>query len=96
MGKRVPKPSFVDVPCPNKDCEDYGKINNGNVVGNGHYETKNGVVDRYICRTCSKSFTSNANTILHNLRTDEKIVFLALKMIFKWYESKSNSRNSRS
>jgi len=81
MGKRGPKPSFVDVPCPNKDCEDYGKINNENVVGNGHYETKNGVVDRYICRTCSKSFTSNANTILHNLRTDEKTVFLALKMI---------------
>jgi len=36
MGKRGPKPSFVDVPCPNKDCEDYGKINNENVVGNGH------------------------------------------------------------
>jgi transposase-like protein len=83
MGKRGPKPSFVDVSCPNKDCEDYGKIEIENVVGNGHYETKNGVVHRYICRTCSKSFTSNANTILHNLRTDEETVFLALKLLLK-------------
>jgi len=83
MGKRGPKPSFVDIPCPNKDCEDYGKIENENVVGNGTYNTKNGEVHKYICRTCSKNFTSRANTILHDLRTDEKTVFLALKMILK-------------
>ena len=31
MGRRGPEPSFVDVFCPNKDCEDYGKINNENI-----------------------------------------------------------------
>jgi transposase-like protein len=83
MGKRGPKPSFVDVACPNKDCEDYGKIENENVVGNGTYQSKNGPVQKYFCKTCSKSFTSHANTILHDLRTDETTVFLALKMILK-------------
>ncbi|MDR2830609.1 MAG: hypothetical protein LBB45_06220 [Methanobrevibacter sp.] len=83
MGKRGPKPSFVNVSCPNKDCKDHGKIEKGNVVGNGTYKNKNGTVHKYVCRTCSKSFTSNANTILHNLRTKEEIVFLALKMLLK-------------
>ena len=69
MGKRGPKSSFVDVPCHNEDCVNYGKLGNENVVGNSRYLTKNGLVHKFICRTCSKSFTSNTNTILHNLRT---------------------------
>ena len=59
------------------------KIENENVIGNGTYPTKNGRVHKYVCKTCSKSFTSRANTILHDLRTDEETVFLALKMILK-------------
>jgi transposase-like protein len=92
MGKRGPKPSFVDVPCPNVDCKDYGKIGNDNVVGNGTYDTNNGVVHKFICRTCSKSFTSNANTILHDLKTDEKTVFMALKMILEGLSLRSTAR----
>ena len=91
MGKRGPKPSFVDVPCPNKDCKDYGKIENDNVVGNGTYQTNNGTVHKYICRTCSKSFTSHTNTILHDLKTDEKTVFMALKMIIKGMNLRSTA-----
>jgi transposase-like protein len=83
MGVRGPKPGFVDVACPNKSCADYGKTENGNIVGNGTYQTKNGPVHKFICRTCSKSFTSHSNTILHDLRTNEETVFLALKMILK-------------
>lgn len=92
MGDRGPKPSFVDVPCPNNDCENYGKIDNGNVVGNGTYQTKNGTVHKYICRTCSKTFTSNANTVLHDLRTNEETVFLALKMILKGVNLRSTAK----
>jgi len=91
MGRRGPKPSFVDVPCPNKDCEDYGKIDNENIRGNGTYKTKNGIVHKYICKTCSKTFTSRANTILHDLRTDEATVFLALKMILKGMNLRSTA-----
>jgi transposase-like protein len=70
---------------------DYGKIDNENVVGNGTYQTKNGSVHKYICRTCSKSFTSNVNTVLHDLRTDEETVFLALKMILKGVNLRSTA-----
>ena len=52
MGKRSPKPSFVDVPCPNSGCEDYGRIKNENVIGNETYSTKNCVVHEYFCKTC--------------------------------------------
>lgn len=83
MGVRGPKSGFVDVACPNTCCADYGEIKKGNIVGNGTYKTQNGLVHKFICRTCSKSFTSRSNTILYDLRTDEEIVFLALKMILK-------------
>jgi len=83
MGVRGPKPNFMDVACPNKSCADYGKTEKGNIVGNGTYPTRNGPVHKFICRTCSNSFTSNSNTILHDLRTNEETVFLALKMILK-------------
>ncbi|MDR3222823.1 MAG: hypothetical protein LBT66_03670 [Methanobrevibacter sp.] len=56
MSKRGPKPSFVNVPCPNKNCKDYGKIGNKNVLGNGTYTNqKKGVVQKYICKTCTKT-----------------------------------------
>ena len=35
MGKRGPKPQFIDIACPNKACELYGLTNQGTVVGNG-------------------------------------------------------------
>ncbi len=38
---------------------------------------------KYICRTCSKSFSSASNTIFYDLRTDEKTIILALEMILK-------------
>jgi transposase-like protein len=91
MGVRGPKPGFVDVACPNKSCADYGKTENGNIMGNGTYQTKNGPVHKFICRTCSKSFTSHSNTILHDLRTNEETVFLALKMILKGMSLRSTA-----
>jgi hypothetical protein len=41
MGKHGPKPSFVNFICPNKD---YGKIEKGNVIGNGTYKNRNGTL----------------------------------------------------
>jgi hypothetical protein len=38
MGRRGPKPNFTNVFSHNKDCEDYGKIEN--VIDNGTYNTK--------------------------------------------------------
>jgi len=95
MGVRGPKPGFVDVACPNKSCADYGKTGKGNIVGNGTYKTQNGIVHKYICRTCSKSFTSQSNTILHDLKTNEEIVFFGFENDFKRYEFTGDSRSFR-
>jgi len=83
MGCRGPKPSFVDVVCPNKTCADYGKTGKGNIVANGTYKSRGGRVRKYICRRCSKSFTSASNTIFYDLKTDEKTIIMGLKMILK-------------
>jgi hypothetical protein len=64
--KRDPKPKFLQMLLvQNEDCEDYGKINNGNIISNMvHTRQKKWV--KYInftAKTCEKSFTSNSNTI---------------------------------
>lgn len=83
MGSRGPKPSSVNVACPNKNCTDHGKTGKGNIVANGTYQARGGRVYKYICRTCSKSFTSASNTIFYDLRTDEETILIGLKMILK-------------
>jgi len=81
MGKRGIKPSFIGVACPNESCRDYGKIGKGNVVGNGTYQTQNGLVHKYICQTCSVNLSSRSNTIFFDLKTGKETIIQALKMI---------------
>lgn len=83
MGSRGPKPRFINVACPNKNCTDYGKTNKGNIVGNGTYTARDKRIHKYICRTCSKSFSSTSNTIFYDLKTDEETILMGLKMILK-------------
>jgi len=83
MGERGPKPKFMDKSCPNKDCQDYGKAGRGNVVGNGTYKTKSGVVRKYVCKTCSMSFCDRTNTVFYDLRTEDEKVLIALKLVLK-------------
>ena len=83
MGKRGPKQKFMDIPCPNEHCKAYGKTGLGNIVANGTYQIKSGRVRKYICHTCSKSFSDRTNTAFYDLRTEEEKVILALKMVLK-------------
>jgi len=83
MGKRGPKPKFAHVACPNKECKFHGIPGQGEIVGNGTYQTKNGRVRKYICRECGRVFCERTNTFFYNLRKDEFIIQLALKMAMK-------------
>jgi len=83
MTRRGPKPKFIDVPCPNEDCTLYGVTGEGNVIGNGTYKTKNGKVQKYICRSCGRVFCERTNTVFYDLRTEEDKILIALKMIMK-------------
>jgi transposase-like protein len=83
MGKRGAKPKFTDVHCPNQDCKFYGIPGKGNVVGNGTYQIKNKRVRKYICRECGRVFNDRTDTFFNNLRKDEFLIQLALKMAMR-------------
>ena len=58
--------------CWNEACEDYQKVNHGNMMKNG--KTDKGV-QRYLCKTCKKSFTETKGTMFYRCRhTEEEIV----------------------
>ena len=80
---------FLDVACPNEECEQYGRTGQGNIIGNGTYATKSGRVRKYICRTCGRVFCDRINTMFYDLRTSEDKVILALKLILKGMSQRS-------
>jgi len=58
--------------CWNEACEDYKKVNHGNMIRNG--KTDKGI-QRYFCKTCKKSFTETKGTMFYRCRhTEEEIV----------------------
>lgn len=83
MGKRGPKPRFLDVACPNEQCTLFGIAGKGNVACYGTYMTKSGKIRKYICHTCSTRFCDRTNTAFYDLRTSEDKVQLALEMVTK-------------
>lgn len=83
MGKRGAKPKFVNVFCPNKECNLYGVTGKENVIGNGTYQIKNKRVRKYICRECGRVFNDRTGTFFDNVRKDESDIKLALKMVIK-------------
>ena len=72
----MPRFAHVGDFCPNEACADYGKQQR-NIVKCG--KTKAGR-QRYLCRTCSHTFTETKGTIFYRRRTpaDEIIETLAL------------------
>jgi transposase-like protein len=80
---------FLDVACPNEECEQYGRTGQGNIIGNGTYATKSGRVRKYICRTCGRVFCDRTKTMFYDLRTSEDKVILALKLILKGMSQRS-------
>jgi transposase-like protein len=58
--------------CWNESCEDCKKVNHGNMIRNG--KTDKGV-QRYLCKTCKKSFTETKGTMFYRCRhTEDEIV----------------------
>ena len=83
MAKRGPKLSFYDHACPNDCCDDYGLTGRDNVIGNGTYKSKNGRIRKYICLSCGKNFSDRTKTVFYDLRTNEAIILIALKLVVK-------------
>ena len=83
MGKRGPRPRFLDIACPNERCDLFGKTGKGNVACYGTYMIRSGKVRKYICHNCSTRFCDRTNTAFYDLRTSEDKVQLALEMVTK-------------
>lgn len=83
MGARGPKPGFTDVACPNRRCRHHGKPRQDNVVGNGRYRTRSGLVRNFLCRRCGKSFCERTDTAFYDLRSAEEKVVLALQLVLR-------------
>jgi transposase-like protein len=83
LGKRGPKPRFLEIVCPNEQCTLFGISGKGNVACYGTYMTHSGKVRKYICHTCDTRFCDRTNTAFYDLRTSEDKVRLALEMVTK-------------
>jgi transposase-like protein len=83
MGKRGPKPRFLDVACPNEKCTLFGVAGKGNVTVYGTYERSSGKGRKFVCHTCGTTFCDRTNTLFYDLRTDEEKVKMALKMAMR-------------
>lgn len=83
MGNRGPKPKFIYIVCPNDECAMYGKDGQSNIIGNGTYNTKNGNVRKYICKSCGRVFCDRTNTAFFDLRTKNEKILIGLKMVIK-------------
>ena len=92
MGKRGPKPKFVDVACPNDKRNQFGVKGQGNIIGNGTYPTKSGRIRKYICTSYRTIFCERTNTVFYDLRTEEDTVLLALKMLLNGMSLRSIAR----
>ena len=64
--------------CLNEVCKDYNKVNQGNVIKSG--KTDKGV-QRYICKTCKKSFTETKGTIFYRSRHTEDEIIECISML---------------
>jgi transposase-like protein len=83
LGKRGPKPRFLDIACPNEQCTLFGITGKENVTCYGNYVIDSGKVRKYICHTCGTRFCDRTNTAFYDLRTSEDKVRLALEMVTK-------------
>ena len=83
MGERGPAPSFTTVACPNRRCRRHGQLGQGNVVGNGRYRTRSGLVRTFLCRGCGQGFCERRATAFYDLRSPESRVLLALQLVLR-------------
>jgi IS1 family transposase/transposase-like protein len=59
----------------------YGQINQGNIISISTYMTKSGKRHIFRCNTCNEAFSETRDTAFFDLKTEEKKVIMALKMI---------------
>jgi transposase-like protein len=75
--------------CPNRDCPDYGRAKQGNII---RYGKSNEGRQRYQCKTCKKTFNERQGTLFYNRKTDEKDILECLALLAEGTRISSISR----
>jgi hypothetical protein len=75
------KPRNWGQTCPNINCNEYGKNNQGNIYSIATYLTCSGKRRIFRCKACSTMFSETRDTVFFDLKTREDKVMMALKMI---------------
>jgi IS1 family transposase/transposase-like protein len=68
-------------PCPNPVCDQYQRMNPGNISAIATYATQSGTRRIFKCRDCGGTFSETRDTVFFDLRTAEEKVMMALKML---------------
>lgn len=61
--------------CPNEDCTDRGKIQNGNIVCHSRQEK------RYKCKTCQKTFSETTGTALYGIKKKHDVFICVVTLL---------------
>lgn len=70
--------------CPNEACKGHREPGTGNIACNGTYRTKDGTLGRrFRCKLCGRSFSSRNEGIFSGLRSPQKKVLAALKLLLQ-------------
>ena len=64
--------------CLNEACEEYKKVNHGNMIKYG--KTDSGV-QRYRCKTCKKAFVETKGTMFYRIRHEREEVVECMEMV---------------
>jgi len=64
--------------CPNEDCNDYGKLKEGNIRKYGMTDSGK---QRYQCKSCRRTFTETKGTLFYRRRTNAKDIIEVLAML---------------
>lgn len=76
-------------PCPNSECEKFGKQNAGNVVRRGHYGQGR---QRYKCNACKRTFSETQDSVTYRLRKPPSLVQTTIRLRQKRFSLRKIAR----
>lgn len=71
------------ITCPNPACSNFGMKGAPSTVSNGTYRTKNGMGQRYKCKTCGQSFCQRTGALFAGMHSAEEEIISGLKLLAK-------------
>lgn len=83
MGKRGPKPKFTDISYPNKNCKFHGISGKKNIMEMAHIKSRTRGFINISAVNAVEYSTIEQTLFFDNLRKDEFIIKLALKMAIR-------------